>query len=101
MPTASSDRYASLGLWFAYLGFGIRTFAIIQQLGIYKVRSKPIGSMHTGKMHTTVLFDEKNQYYILTLREQADNVRMVVSPLWRGPRNIHGLVLDEKSCRQG
>ncbi len=96
MLTASGDRYASLGLWFAYLGFGIRTFAIIQQLGIYKVRNKPIGSIHT-----TVIFDEKDQYYILTLREQADNVRMVVSPLWRGPRNIHGLVLDEKSCRQG
>ncbi len=26
---------------------------------------------------------------------------MVVSPLWRGPGNIHGFVLDGKSYRQG
>ncbi len=26
---------------------------------------------------------------------------VVVSPLWRGPSNIHGFVLDEKSYRQG
>ncbi len=26
---------------------------------------------------------------------------MVVSPLWRGPGNIHGFILDEKSYRQG
>ncbi len=34
-------------------------------------------------------------------REQVNNVRMVVSPLWRGPGNIHGFVLDGKSYRQG
>ncbi len=28
------------------------------------------------------------------LRQQVNNVRMEVSPLWRGPGNIHGIVLD-------
>ncbi len=28
------------------------------------------------------------------LREQVNNVCMIVSPLWRGPGNIHGFVLD-------
>ncbi len=27
----------------------------------------------------------------------VNRVRMVVSPLWRGPGDIHGFVLDEKS----
>ncbi len=27
------------------------------------------------------------------VREQVSNVRTVVSPLWRGPGNIHGFVL--------
>ncbi len=35
------------------------------------------------------------------LREQVSNVRMIVSALWRGPRNIHGFILDGKSYRQG
>ncbi len=26
---------------------------------------------------------------------------MLVSPLWRGPGNIHGFILDGKSYRQG
>ncbi len=30
-----------------------------------------------------------------------NNVRMVVSPLWRGPGNIHGFILNGKSYRQG
>ncbi len=37
---------------------------------------------------------------ILKLREQVIYVRMVVSPLWRGPGNIHNFVLDGKSYRQ-
>ncbi len=28
------------------------------------------------------------------LGEQVNNVRMVVSPLWCGPGNIHGFILD-------
>ncbi len=28
------------------------------------------------------------------LKEQINNVHMVVSPLWRGPSNIHGFALD-------
>ncbi len=35
------------------------------------------------------------------LREQVNNVRVVVSPLWRGAGNIHGFILDGKSYRQG
>ncbi len=35
------------------------------------------------------------------LREQVSNVRMVVSPLWRGLGNIHGFIQDGKSYRQG
>ncbi len=34
-------------------------------------------------------------------REQVNNVRMEVSPLWRGQGNIRGFVLDEKHYRQG
>ncbi len=34
-------------------------------------------------------------------REQVNNVRMEVSPLWSGPDNIHGFVLDEKSLPTG
>ncbi len=34
------------------------------------------------------------------LREQINNVRVVVSPLWRSPNNIHGFILDGKSYRQ-
>ncbi len=34
------------------------------------------------------------------LMEQVNNVRMVVNPLWRGPGNIHGFVLDGKSYPQ-
>ncbi len=30
------------------------------------------------------------------LREQVNNVCMVVNPLWRGPGNIHGFVLGGK-----
>ncbi len=46
----------------------------------------------------------KNRVYVgLTLysllREQANNVRMVVSTLWHGPGNIHGFILDGKSSR--
>ncbi len=33
-------------------------------------------------------------------REQVNNVRVVESPLWRGPGNIHGFVLAGKSYRQ-
>ncbi len=35
------------------------------------------------------------------LRKEVNNVRMVVSPLWRGLGNIHGFVLDRKSYQQG
>ncbi len=35
----------------------------------------------------------------IQLKEQVNNARMVVSPLWRGPGNIHGFVLDGKSYR--
>ncbi len=35
------------------------------------------------------------------LRDQVNNIRMVVSPLWRGPGNTHGFILDGKSYRQG
>ncbi len=35
------------------------------------------------------------------LRKQVNNVRMVVSPLRRGPGNIHGFIRDGKSYRQG
>ncbi len=35
------------------------------------------------------------------LREQVNNVRMVVSPLWRVPGNTHGFFLDGQSYRQG
>ncbi len=36
------------------------------------------------------------------LREQVNYVRMVVvSPLWRGPGNIHGLDLNGQSHRPG
>ncbi len=31
------------------------------------------------------------------LREQVNNLYMVVSPLWRGPDNIHDFILDGKS----
>ncbi len=31
------------------------------------------------------------------LRERVKHDRMIVSPLWRGPGNIHGFVLDGKS----
>ncbi len=35
------------------------------------------------------------------VREQVNNVRKVVSFLWRGEGNIHGFTLDGKSYRQG
>ncbi len=31
----------------------------------------------------------------------ANNVRIVMNPLWRGLGNIHGFVLGGKSYRQG
>ncbi len=31
------------------------------------------------------------------LREQVNNARMEVNPLWRGPGNTHGFLLDGKS----
>ncbi len=38
------------------------------------------------------------EYHKPQLREQVSNVRMVVvSPLWRGPGNIHDVVLGEQS----
>ncbi len=33
------------------------------------------------------------------LRKQENYVRVVVSPLWRGPGNIHIFILDRKSYR--
>ncbi len=35
------------------------------------------------------------------LREQVNNVRMVVSSLWRGPGSTHSFALDGKSHQQG
>ncbi len=38
-------------------------------------------------------------FFIQNFGEQVNNVRMVVSPLWRGPGNIYGFILDGKSYR--
>ncbi len=54
----------------------------------------------------------RNSYVLLLLslinnnknsrqRKLEHSVRMVVSPLWRGPSNIHGFILDGKSYQQG
>ncbi len=37
----------------------------------------------------------------LYLRKQVSNIRMAMSFLWRGLRNIHGFILDGKSNQQG
>ncbi len=35
------------------------------------------------------------------LRKQVNNAHMIVSPLWRGPDNIHGFILDGPSYQKG
>ncbi len=38
-----------------------------------------------------------NNGHATQLKEQINNVDMVMSPLWRGPANIQGFILDGKS----
>ncbi len=63
--------------------------------------TKPIAhGWHTLELGNQVGVGTCSLFYS-HLREQVNNVRMVVSPLWRGPGNVHGFVLDGKSYRQG
>ncbi len=39
--------------------------------------------------------------FYFQLLKQVNNVRMVVSSLWRGPGNIRDFILDGKSYRRG
>ncbi len=38
---------------------------------------------------------------LIPVKGQVNNVRKVVSPLWRGLGNTHGFALDGQSSRQG
>ncbi len=42
-----------------------------------------------------------SEYHKVLAPLQVNNVRMVVSPLWRGPANIQGFVLGGKSYQLG
>ncbi len=62
---------------------------------LFPLRVKSAGSQPLGQEAPN------NSAVIAYTNHRANNVYMVVSPLWCGPGNIHGFILDGKSYRQG